>query len=230
MTASPDDGPEPPRQSLSDRLRDRTRIAHETAETAPFVGHLLAGALPIGAYAALAAQNHAIYSALESATGRWRGDPIAGPFVLDELARIPSLEHDLAVLLGSGWAQAARQLRLPATDAYAAHVAEVAAARPVSFVAHHYVRYLGDLSGGQVIRQRLEQHYGELGREAGSSYVFAAIPKLKPFRDRYRRLLDALSLTAEEDEWLVGEAVLAFEFNHAVFTDLHDHCRITQHA
>jgi len=217
-----DDRPDLTGRSLSDRLRERTRVAHEVAETAPFVGRLLSGELPIGAYAALAAQNHAIYTALESAAQRWSDDPVAGRFVLDELARVPALEHDLGVLLGPDWRAAARRMRMPATVRYAEHIEAVGAVWPAAFIAHHYVRYLGDLSGGQVIRQRLEQHFGDLGRAAGTFYVFADIPKLKPFRDHYRELLDDIVLPEGECERLIAEAVRAFEFNHEVFTELGD--------
>jgi heme oxygenase (biliverdin-producing, ferredoxin) len=220
MTVMQDDRPDLSGESLSDRLRERTRVVHEVAETAPFVGHLLAGELPLSGYTALVAQNYAIYQALETTAERWRGDPVAGRFVLDELTRVPSLERDLQTLLGSDWSAAALRLRVPATQRYVDQILAVGATWPAGFVAHHYVRYLGDLSGGQVIRQRLQQHYGDLGRTAASFYVFDDIAKLKPFRDRYRGLLDELDLAPQESERLVAEAVRAFELNHAVFTDL----------
>jgi len=205
---------------LSVALREHTRTAHERAETAPYVQQLLAGALPLSGYTWLVAQNHAIYQALEAAGDRWRGDPIAGPFLLDELTRVPHLEADLEQLLGPDWPVQAAALRVPATERYIARLRQVADHRPGGFVAHHYVRYLGDLSGGQVIKATIERIYGETGRRATGFYTFAAIAKIKPFRDRYRELLDSVPLTGEQRQQVVAEAVLAFELNQAVFDDL----------
>ena len=208
---------------LADLLREQTRIVHEQAENAPFMGRLLAGELPVSSYAALAVQNYAIYQALEAVGERWRLDPLAGPFVLDELIRLPQLERDLAFLLGPEWRQSAEQMRLPATDRYIAHIHAVCSQWSAGFVAHHYVRYLGDLSGGQIIRRSLELNYGEIGRRGASFYVFDRIEKIKPFRDHYRDLLDHAAIDVPDRERLVAEAIAAFELNRAVFIDLAEH-------
>jgi heme oxygenase len=50
--------------------------------------------------------------------------------------------------------------------------------------------------------------------------VFDGIGKLKPFRDRYRQLLDRAPLTPAERQAVIAEAVTAFELNTAVFADL----------
>jgi heme oxygenase len=206
--------------SLAELLREQTRIVHEQAENAPFMSRLLAGELPISAYTALVAQNYGIYQALEAVSEHWRRDPVAGPFVFDELMRVTHLEHDLAYLLGPDWRLQAEQLRLPATERYIAHIRDVCASWPAGYVAHHYVRYLGDLSGGQIIRRSLERIYGEAGQGAASFYVFDQIEKIKPFRDRYRDLLDHAVITGAERERLVSEAINAFELNLAVFIEL----------
>ena len=53
--------------------------------------------------------------------------------------------------------------RFVRTELYRVAPIETACADPVSFVAHHYVRYLGDLSGGQIIARRLAPVYDGLG-------------------------------------------------------------------
>jgi heme oxygenase (biliverdin-producing, ferredoxin) len=213
----------PPRndrgQPLSAALREQTRIAHERAEATPFVRQLLSGALPLSAYAALAAQNYAIYRELEAAALRWRGHPAAGPFVIDQLSRVPHLEADLGQLLGDGWAAQAGRLRVPAAGEYVSRIRE-AAGWPGGFIAHHYVRYLGDLSGGQVILSGLTRIYGPDSRRYTRFYVFDGIGKLKPFRDQYRQLLDQAPLTPAERQRVIAEAVTAFELNTAMFTEL----------
>ena len=206
-----------PAVPLSADLRERTARAHRAAESSSFVADLLGGALPLSAYTALVAQNHAIYRALESVTPGWRDDPVAGPFVLDVLLRLPALEADLAVLLGPDWPAAAAALVQPATVRYVDHLHAVAGGWAAGFVAHHYVRYLGDLSGGQVVGRRMQDLFATA---ATAFYRFDAVGRIKPFRDDYRGRLDAVPVDPDERERLLAEAVVAFELNHAVFRDL----------
>jgi heme oxygenase (biliverdin-producing, ferredoxin) len=205
---------------LADLLREQTRVVHEQAESEPFVGRLLAGELAVGSYIALVAQNFAIYQALEVVGEQWRHDPIAGPFVLDELLRLPALKRDLEFLLGPDWLALTGGLRAPTTDRYLDRINDVCRSGPAGFVAHHYVRYLGDLSGGQIIHRSLERHYGEIGRLGASFYVFDQIEKIKPFRDHYRELLDQMAISESDRERMVAEAIVAFELNRGVFADL----------
>ena len=57
---------------LSAALRAGTRADHEDAERSPFVEHLVDGRLPLAGYADLAAQQWAIYGALEDASAAMR--------------------------------------------------------------------------------------------------------------------------------------------------------------
>ena len=219
--ASPDLDPRGPSSvvpapGLATALREATAPAHAAGEGSSFVGDLLGGRLPVAAYTALVVQNHAIYTALEALTPRWAGDDVAGPFVIPELLRVPSLEADLGVLLGTGWRSRAAQLVQPATVAYVSHLAAVAGSWAPGFVAHHYVRYLGDLSGGQVVARRV----AELFDAPRSFYRFDAIPRVKPFRDEYRGLLDAVVVHNADRQAMLDEAVVAFDLNRAVFADL----------
>jgi heme oxygenase (biliverdin-producing, ferredoxin) len=139
--------------------------------------------------------------------------------VLDELNRVPHLKADLGQLIGDGWPAQASRLRVPATERYVTRIRE-AASWPGGFIAHHYVRYLGDLSGGQVILSGITRIYGPGSHRYTRFYVFDGIGKLKPFRDRYRELLDRAPLTPAEQQRVITEAVTAFELNTAVFADL----------
>ncbi|WP_073391586.1 biliverdin-producing heme oxygenase [Jatrophihabitans endophyticus] len=204
---------------LTARLRAATRDAHERAETTPFVADLVAGRVPFRGYVALVVQNWAIYRALEGVAERWAADPVAGAFVIPELMRVPSIERDLAHLAPQ-WREVAERLVLPATTTYVARLETHAATRPEAYVAHHYVRYLGDLSGGQVVGRSVERAYGEDGERSSSFYRFDAIAKIKPFRDEYRRRLDDAPLTAAQRDGVVAEAVTAFELNVDVLREL----------
>ncbi|QGQ19833.1 biliverdin-producing heme oxygenase [Cellulomonas sp. JZ18] len=202
---------------LSVRLRTGTRADHEAAERSAFVEHLLSGALTRDAYVDLAVQQHAVYTALEEVGDALLATtPDASAVVLEDLRRLPSIEDDLAFLLGADWPARARVL--PATARYAAHLREHATTLP-RWVAHAYTRYLGDLSGGQVVHRMMQRHYG-LGEQGLSFYRFAAAPRVTPFKDEYRDRLDALPLTEEQRREVVDEARRAFALNRGVFADL----------
>lgn len=204
-----------PTAPLSELLRTATRPQHEHAETRGFVTQLMGGELDRRAYIELATQHHAIYTALEAAAERLRRDLVAAPFVMDELVRVPSLEADLVALLGSGWRDEVDLV--PATLTYVARLEAIDDA--ASLVAHHYTRYLGDLSGGQIISRMLQRHYDMAPQEL-TFYAFAEIPKPKPFKDRYRALLDAAPFSPAEIDAVIAESMVAFDLNASLFTDL----------
>lgn len=203
--------------SLSALLRTATRAEHEQAETMPFVAELMAGRLDRAAYADLAAQHYAIYSALE-VHGRAlvAADPVGGSMVFDELERVPALEADLAYLYGPRWRD---EITLhPATQRYVERLGDVCAWAG-GYVAHAYTRYLGDLSGGQVIKRMLERGYG-FTEEGISFYTFPEIEKPKVFKDQYRACMDSLPWDAVVHERVADEARVAFSLNTAMFADL----------
>lgn len=198
---------------LSLALREGTRGEHETAERSGFVELLLSGALDRAAYADLAAQQLAIYRALELAASRLEDD---GRLVFTELVRVPTIERDLAYLYGPGWRSHVRVL--PATEAYVRRLEQTGGSLPL-YAAHAYTRYLGDLSGGQIIKRMLQRHYG-FTADGIAFYDFPEIHRLKPFKDVYRERLDALELDDEARATVVEEARHAFRLNAAVFGEL----------
>ena len=198
---------------LSVALREGTRGEHETAERSGFVERLMGGELDRAAYADLAAQQLAVYTALEAAGARLEDD---GDLVFDELTRVPAIERDLAYLYGPDWRS---QIRiLPATQDYVQRLEQIGDSLP-RYAAHAYTRYLGDLSGGQIIKRMLQRHYG-LESDGIAFYDFPEIHKLKPFKDAYRERLDAIPLDDEQRAAVVEEACYAFRLNAAVFGEL----------
>ncbi|MFF8292550.1 heme oxygenase (biliverdin-producing) [Streptomyces sp. NPDC016309] len=206
---------------FSTLIRTASHQQHTEAENSTFMSDLLGGRLGVDAYARYTEQLWFVYRALEGAAGALRDDPVAGPFIRPELFRTAELERDLAHLRGPDWRAAAAPL--PATAAYAARVEECGHRWPGGYVAHHYTRYLGDLSGGQIIRDRAERTWGFARKGDGVRfYVFASIPNPAAFKRGYRELLDRVEADDLEKQRIIDECRRAFDFNGAVFRQLAD--------
>jgi heme oxygenase (biliverdin-producing, ferredoxin) len=197
-------------------LRQASAEDHRATESRPFLTRLVDGSLSLEAYARYLGQLRWIYEALESR-------PCGDAEVFDaRLHRRAAIESDLTAL-GVEDAQVSHP-PLPATARYAAHLAALASSderldSTVRYLAHHYTRYLGDLSGGQAVAALVARHYGA----AEHQLAFARFPDLGPVVDakrRYREQLNAIPLDDAEVDELVREVRRAFAFNAAVFDDL----------
>lgn len=204
---------------FSTRIREATAREHEAAENSTFITEMLDGTLGIDSYRYYTGQLWFVYRALETHSEALAGDPVAGPFIKPELARTPELERDLLHLAGPGWRD--ELLPLPATAAYAARIEECARTWPGGYIAHHYTRYLGDLSGGQVIRGNAEKLWDLPHRGDGVRfYVFDRIGNPAAFKREYRSLLDRIGVDELEQRRILDEGRRAFEMNRALFAEL----------
>ena len=187
------------------------RADHDAAQGSGFLDRLAAGRLPREAYADLAAQHWFIYESLEqAAAGDGRRSGGRRRSCCPELIRLPALPADLAFLVGPDWRR--RIAALPATAAYCARLREVAFDRPSAFVAHHYTRYLGDLSGGQYLGPAIAQAYGLDGAATGSSSSTGSGRGRSG--TRYRDLLDRISWPRAEEDAFLAEVVRGVPAEH----------------
>ncbi|CAM5378169.1 heme oxygenase [Streptomyces spiroverticillatus] len=204
---------------FSTQIRVASHEQHTEAETSTFMSDLLGGKLGVDAYTRYTEQLWFVYKALEDAAPSLAADPVAGPFIQPELMRVAELERDLAHLRGENWRDGL--VALPATAAYAARVTECAATWPGGYVAHHYTRYLGDLSGGQIIRDKAEKTWGfERKGDGVRFYVFEGVSNPAAFKRNYRELLDTIAADELEKKRIIEECKKAFDFNGAVFREL----------
>ena len=201
---------------FSARIREATMGAHRDAERSSYVHRLMRGQLPLDGVADLMVQHHAIYRSLERTGDALNGDPVVGPFLGPELLRVPRIEADLHHLIGDDWAE--RFEVRPATAAYAGNIAATAA-HPERFVAQHYTRIMGDLSGGQMIRRTLERHYGD-GVEGALTFYDFDIEDLDAYKDAYRARLDLAPWSDVERDAFIDETNRAYTSNSSVFGEL----------
>jgi heme oxygenase len=204
--------PDAPAIDLAQRVREATQGAHSAAETRPFIADLMGGALSLADYERYLAQYAWVYEALEA-----RGHRADDPAILDPaLDRFSAIESDLGALGAGDWR--AKHPMLESTAAYVRHLTAIRPDDLPRYLAHHYTRYLGDLSGGQAIARLVARHYGATDAQL-SFYRFDGIDAV-PFKRAYRDDLDALGFDEAESTIFVDEASAAFRFNSAMFDDL----------
>lgn len=208
--------------ALSQELKTHTAAAHSAAEDSSFVAELMGGTLDAAALVSLLDQSLVIYRALENALATHVDHPQLGAFIDPKLARVAALEADMAFHHGADWEAQLADGRIeivPATRAYADALENLGAESIEFLLAHHYVRYMGDLSGGQIIQRLVQRHYG-IADEGLNFYTFPEIEKPKPYKDGYRNLMDTTDFTREQKDTILAHAADSFELNRAVFVDL----------
>jgi len=172
--------------TLSAALFGQTHALHAKAERSGIVSDILTRRVSAKGYALFLRNLAPAYRRLEIGLERHRRTPGVGTFARQELYRSAALETDLVALSGTGWQEA-----LPP---------------------HAYVRYLGDLSGGQIMKRLLAESLG-LAKETLSFYEFPEIDDLTAYKRSFREALDEAPLGASEREAAIAAAIEAFTIN-----------------
>ncbi len=149
------------------------------------------------------------YEALERGLEHHRGSAAIQAFANPDVYRSGAIRADLDALAGPDWEGSVPVL--PSAARYADRVAAVAT-EGMLLIAHAYVRYLGDLNGGQILKRMLGRTLN-LGVESLSSYDFPNIVDLGSFVPLYRSAFDAAGALLGATEPLLDEAAAAFRFN-----------------
>jgi heme oxygenase (biliverdin-producing, ferredoxin) len=202
--------------ALSAAMREGSMAEHQAAEDSSFMADLLGGKVNERGYADYLLRLRVVYSTMESIVAEHRDDPAVAAVADAALERLAAIDTDLDHWLADG---EERTVDSPAAEAYRQRLLDAAAEWPTLMVAHHYTRYLGDLSGGQAIGRILDRTF-ELDGAGIAFYDFPEIPKPKIYKDGYRARLDALGLDAAEQERVVTEVKTAFQLNQALFVEL----------
>lgn len=136
-----------------------------------------------------------------------------------ELGRLQGLEEDMEFYFGEEWRE--RVLMSDATKAYVDRIHEVADKDPALLIAHHYTRYLGDLSGGQILRKMAMKAMDLPSTGEGVQfYVFENISDAKKFKNMYRSRLDELNIDKDKSDEIVKEANYVFMLNIYLFQEI----------
>lgn len=136
--------------NLATQLREGTAHSHTTAENTAFMKCFLKGIVEREPFRKLIANLYLVYSALEEELQRYQGDAVVRLMYFPELNRKENLEEDLKFYYGDNWRE--QITALEAGKTYVARIREIAHTEPALLIAHAYVRYMGDLSGGQGLK------------------------------------------------------------------------------
>lgn len=204
--------------NLASKLREGTKKSHSMAENTGFIACFLKGTVEKNSYRKLVASLYHVYATMEEEMHRHKDHPVLSKMYYPELDRKESLERDLSYYFGVNW----RDQVAPsaATQAYVQRIRDIANSDPDLLVAHLYARYLGDLSGGQILK-KIAQTAMNLTEEGGLAfYSFEQIPDEKAFKNQYRQALDELPIDETTADRIVDEANAAFGMNMRLFKEL----------
>jgi len=172
-------------------LKDLTSVKHAEIEAMPFTQYMLSGNISEEDYAKYLYQMIFVYKALEEVA--------SNTGILDDLPTLPryySLMHDYEELVG----QNIKHPILPATKEYMDYIKLLTSIKDI--ISHMYVRYMGDMAGGQMIKK--------LVPGSGSFYDF----------ENMRYLMTKFRMKLTDD--MAEEAIKAFIFNIAITRQLEE--------
>ena len=204
--------------TFAKQLKEGTKKSHSAAENTTFVKSFLRGVVNKESYRALVNDLYFVYCALEDEVSNLKDHPVIGNLQLSDLERKDALEMDLRYYYGPIW----RSLIKPseACERYVNRIHEVAKNEPELLVGHHYTRYLGDLSGGQILKG-IAQKALELGDGQGLKfYDFEKIEDTKAYKAGYRGILNNLPIDQHQADAIIVEANYAFRLNMYMFDTL----------
>ena len=202
---------------LAKQLKEGTKESHSAAENTKFVASFLRGVISNENYGLLVANFYFVYRAMEEEIDKLKDNPTVSRLLAPGLRRTQALAADCKYFYGENWADHITPSE--ACQQYINRIRDIAATQPELLVAHAYTRYMGDLSGGQILAGIAERALG-LKDEGLAFYAFPEISDTKAFKVGYRATLDELDLDQHQINAIITEANYAFRLNMYMFEEL----------
>lgn len=207
--------PPSPDDPLSKLIFGGSAKIHRAAERRPFMIRFFKAELPRDAYVAYLGRLGYIYEALENADDALRADPVVGVMYSPELHRREAIDADMTFFAGADWRD--RIKPSPATKRYVDAINAAAAEFPPAFVAHQWLRYLGNVLGQHVLQRIVRKAYGVTDEGlAFATYDKVADPRA--YLGEYHARMNAMPLDAAGKQRVVDEANKAWQLQ-IDFTD-----------
>nr|YP_009243841.1 heme oxygenase [Sporolithon durum]AMK96083.1 heme oxygenase [Sporolithon durum] len=204
--------------NLAKKLREGTTKSHSMAENVNFVKSFLGGVVDKKSYRKLLANLYFIYSALEEEIENNKDYKAIQMIYFPQLHRKASLEEDLIYYYDHDWKS--KIAASSATQVYVNRIHSIGRSQPELLIAHAYTRYMGDLSGGQILK-KIAKRAMQLEENQGTNfYIFKSIDDDNKFKQMYRTALDNVPIGKETVDQIISEANIAFHLNMKVFQEL----------
>jgi len=203
--------------SLALALKEGTKESHSAAENTKFVASFLRGVVDYEEYRKLLTNFYYVYDTMEQRI-RETEDPMVQAIKSEDLERKEAIERDLEYYYGPDWKD--KQTPSEACNKYCHRLNEVAEQNPYLLVAHHYTRYIGDLSGGKILKEITARVLNPPQGKGLDFYEFPSIPDAKLFKQNYRAVLDNLGTDSSQENALITEANYAFRLNMYMFDEI----------
>ena len=202
---------------LAIRLKEGTKESHSAAENTKFVASFLRGVVDYEEYRKLLTNFYYVYDTMEQRI-RETEDPMVQAVRSESLERKEGIERDLEYYYGADWKD--KQTPSEACNTYCHRINEVAEKDPYLLIAHHYTRYIGDLSGGKILKEIAARVLKPPVGKGLDFYEFPSIPNAKEFKNNYRSVLDNLDCDEQQINALITEANYAFRLNMYMFDEI----------
>ena len=203
--------------SLAIALKEGTKESHSAAENTKFVASFLRGVVDYEEYRKLLTNFYYVYDTMEQRI-RETEDPMVQAIKSEDLERKEAIERDLEYYYGPDWKD--KQTPSEACNKYCHRLNEVAEQNPYLLVAHHYTRYIGDLSGGKILKEITARVLNPPEGKGLDFYEFPSIPNAKMFKQNYRAILDNLGADSAQETAIIAEANYAFQLNMFMFDEI----------
>lgn len=204
--------------SLATILREGTSEEHKAAESSAFIRCFMKGILEKGTYARHLEAFYYVYESMEEELERNKNNLVLKSIYFPELYRKNALLEDLQFFYGI-WKPNDHQPSV-ATQDYVKRIRKISETQPELLAAHSYVRYLGDLSGGQILKKVAARALNLPEGKGISFYEFPMIQDINGFKQNYRTALDSLPVNDSEKQSILAESKQVFLLNQGIFSEL----------
>ena len=206
--------------NLAIKLRSGTQQSHAATENIGFMKCFVKGVVDRNCFAKFLSNLYFVYSELEAALESHKNHPCISVLYFRELNRKANLEKDLEFYYGCDWQNQIKPLA--AAQNYISRIREVSAKEPELLIAHAYTRYMGDLSGGQMLQKVVQSTLNLEGYQGTSFYNFEQIPDKTAFKNKDRQALDTVAVNDTTADKIVAEANHSFHFNMQIAKELEE--------
>lgn len=122
--------------------------------------------------------------------------------------------------MGKGWKEDPRiKSARPETTEYVKRVNQVSEEKPELLLSHSYVRYLGDVNGGQILAKMLEAAFSISDGKGLAFYAFPNVANVRALSKQFKEGMDKVIDKALQDK-LVEEANRSYILQIDIFKAL----------